>query len=112
MLPLGSADVGQAVVVQEGLVLGVEAIEGTDALLSRCGELRRQGPGGVLVKMRKPGQDNRVDLPTIGPATVAAALAAGLRGIAIEANGTLVLGREEIVRVADANDMFVMAIAP
>ena len=65
---LGELDVGQAVVVQQGLVLGVEAVEGTDQLLARCAGLRRDGPGGVLVKLKKPRQERRADLPTIGPA--------------------------------------------
>ena len=61
---IGALDVGQAAVVQHGLVLGVEAIEGTDALLRRCVELRRPGVGGVLVKVQKPGQEARIDRPT------------------------------------------------
>src|SRR6202007_2353949 len=81
---LGTLDIGQAAVVQQGLVLGVEAIEGTDALLARAGGLKREGPGGVLVKAAKPGQERRADLPTIGLRTVANAAAAGLRGIAVE----------------------------
>jgi DUF1009 family protein len=108
---LGAADVGQAVIVQQGHVLGVEAAEGTDALIERCGKLRLEGAGGVLVKIAKPGQDRRVDLPTMGPATVAAASAAGLRGIAIEAGGTLVIDRDAVVRAADAAGLFVIAIA-
>src|SRR4051794_23908358 len=63
---LGVLDIGQAVIVQQGLVLGVEAIEGTDELLRRCAALRREGPGGVLVKVEKPGQEPRADRPTIG----------------------------------------------
>ena len=70
---LGAVDVGQSVVVQQGLVLGVEAIEGTDALLQRVGDLRRDGPGGVLVKICKPEQERRADLPTVGIQTVEAA---------------------------------------
>src|ERR1700730_4026801 len=69
---LGALDIGQAAVVQQGLVLGVEAIEGTDALIARCADLRREGPGGVLVKAPKPGQERRADLPTIGVRTVTA----------------------------------------
>lgn len=88
---LGRADVGQSVVVQQGLVLGVEAIEGTDALLARCKSLRREGAGGVLVKMAKPQQDDRFDLPTIGPDTIEAAEQAGLRGIAAEAGRSLLI---------------------
>lgn len=107
---LSSADIGQAAVIQEGLVLGVEAIEGTDALLARCGALRRDGPGGVLVKFRKSGQDNRVDLPTIGVKTIRAAAQAGLRGVAIEAGGTMIMERDEVIREADDQGLFVIAI--
>jgi hypothetical protein len=108
---LGVADVGQAVVVQQGLVLGVEAIEGTDALLERVGPLRREGLGGVLVKVAKPQQDRRVDLPTIGLVTVTRAAASGLRGIAIEAGAAIVLDQAETVAAADAAGLFLVAIA-
>jgi len=107
---LGSLDIGQSVVVQQGMVLGVEAIEGTDALLRRCGGLRREGPGGVLVKTEKPGQDRRVDRPVIGPQTVAAAAEAGLRGIAAEAGAVLILDRDAVARAADAAGMFVVGV--
>ena len=109
---LGAVDVGQGAVVQQGLVLGVEAIEGTDALLARCAGLRREGPGGVLVKLVKPGQDRRVDLPTVGPATIAGAAAAGLAGIAIEAGGTILVDRAATIAAADAAGLFLVAIRP
>ncbi len=107
---LGAVDVGQAVVVQQGLVLGVEAIEGTDALLARVGGLRRDGPGGVLVKLAKPAQDRRVDMPTVGVATVEAAAAAGLAGLAIQAGATLVLDLDGLVAAADAAGLFLEGI--
>jgi UDP-2,3-diacylglucosamine hydrolase len=107
---LGALDIGQAVVVQQGLVLGVEAIEGTDALLRRCAELRRDGPGGVLVKIEKPGQEQRADRPTIGPQTVTLAAEAGLRGIAVEAGATIVLDRDQVVDAADRAGLFVVGI--
>ncbi len=109
---LGALDVGQAVVVQHGVVLGVEAIEGTDALLARCRDLRRDGPGGVLVKLKKPGQERRADLPTIGPDTVANACAAGLRGIAVEAGNALIVDRAKVAEAADAGGLFVVGIVP
>jgi UDP-2,3-diacylglucosamine hydrolase len=109
---LGAVDIGQAVVVQQGLVLGVEAIEGTDALLRRVGPLKREGPGGVLVKVAKPQQDRRIDLPTIGPATVRLAAEAGLRGIAVEAGVTILLDQTEAVAAADAAGLFLIAIEP
>ena len=107
---LGAVDVGQACVVQQGIVLAVEAIEGTDAMLLRAGTLARPGPGGVLVKLVKPGQDRRADLPTIGPGTVRAAAAAGLRGIAFEAGGTILTDRTALVQAADASGLFLIGI--
>jgi DUF1009 family protein len=113
---LGAADVGQGCVVQQGLVLAVEAIEGTDAMLARCGALRRPGGGGVLVKLVKPSQDLLVDLPAIGPETVRQAAAAGLAGIAIEARashaGTLVVDRAATVAAAEAAGLFLLALRP
>lgn len=109
---LGAADVGQACVVQQGIVLAVEAIEGTDAMMARAGELRRPGPGGVLVKLVKPGQDRRADLPAIGPNTIGGAVAAGLRGVAFEAGGTLLHDRPACVAAADASGLFLLGVAP
>ena len=109
---IGALDIGQAVVVQQGLVLGVEAIEGTDGLLRRVAALKRPGPGGVLVKAEKPGQESRVDRPTIGPHTVALAAESGLRGIAAQAGATLVLDRAEMIRLADAAGLFVVGVRP
>jgi UDP-2,3-diacylglucosamine hydrolase len=109
---LGALDIGQAVVVQQGLVLGVEAIEGTDALLARAGDLRRDGSGGVLVKAKKPGQDAALDLPTIGPRTIELAHQAGLRGVAVEAGGSLVLEQDAVVERADRLGLFVIGVAP
>jgi DUF1009 family protein len=109
---LGAVDVGQGCVVQQGIVLCVEAIEGTDAMLSRAAGLRRPGPGGVLVKLVKPGQDRRADLPTIGPDTMRAAAAAGLRGVAFEAGGTLMTDRPALVAAADAAGLFVLGLEP
>jgi DUF1009 family protein len=109
---LGAADVGQGCVVQQGLVLAVEAIEGTDAMLARCAALARSGPGGVLVKLVKPGQERRADLPTIGPATVSAATSAGLRGIAFEAGGTMLADRDALIAAADQAGLFLLGIDP
>ena len=109
---LGRVDVGQGCVVQQGLVLAVEAIEGTDAMLARCAGLAREGPGGVLVKLVKPGQDRRADLPTVGLQTVLGAIAAGLRGIAFEAGGTLLADREDAIAEADKAGVFLLGLGP
>jgi DUF1009 family protein len=109
---LGAVDVGQACVVQQGCVLAVEAIEGTDAMLARAATLLRPVPGGVLIKMVKPGQDRRADLPTIGPRTITAAKAAGLRGIAFEAGGTLLTDTHACIAEADKAGLFLLGINP
>lgn len=109
---LGAVDVGQGCVVQQGFVLAVEAVEGTDAMLARCGALARSGPGGVLVKVVKPGQERRADLPALGPDTVAAAAAAGLRGIAFEAGGAILVDRAATIAAADKAGLFLLGLDP
>jgi hypothetical protein len=107
---IGPADVGQACVVQQGIVLAVEAVEGTDAMLGRIQGVARPGPGGVLVKLAKPGQDRRADLPTIGEQTIRNASMAGLRGIAFEAGGTILTNRPAMIEAADAAGLFLIGI--
>ena len=109
---LGRLDVGQAVIVQQGLVLGVEGIEGTGELIRRCGTYRRKGEGGVLVKIRKPQLDMRIDLPTIGDRTVVAAKEAGLSGIVLHASNGLIANEKETIKLANKYGLFVMGINP
>ncbi len=109
---LGAADVGQAVVVQQGVVLGVEAVEGTDALLARCAGLRRDGAGGVLVKLPKSNQDRRADLPAVGPNTIGHAAEAGLRGVAVGAGACLLFERTATIEAADGAGLFLVGIGP
>lgn len=109
-------DVGQAVVVASTRVLAIEAAEGTDRMLARIAELRRGGriaPGsgqGVLVKAAKRGQDQRVDLPSIGPHTVEAAAGAGLAGIAVVAGSTIIAEPEATAAAADRERLFVIGV--
>ena len=107
---LGPADVGQGVVVQDNIVIAVEAVEGTDAMIQRSKELLREGPGGVLIKLPKPGQEKRADLPTVGPRTIEHMKDAGLRGLVIDANNTLVIDREVMIRSADEAKIFILAV--
>lgn len=107
---IGELDVGQAVVIQEGLVLGMEAIEGTDALINRCGELKRGGKGPILVKLCKPQQDMSLDMPTIGPMTVEHAAFRGFRGIVFQAGKTLLIDPQQVAESADQADMFVYGV--
>ncbi|HZX97202.1 MAG TPA: UDP-2,3-diacylglucosamine diphosphatase LpxI [Myxococcales bacterium] len=104
---LGAADIGQTVVVKRGVVLAVEAVEGTDACIARGGAL---GKGAVVVKARKPQQDERFDAPAVGPRTVEACAAAGCAALAIEAGATLVLDRDELAAAADRTGLAVEGI--
>jgi UDP-2,3-diacylglucosamine hydrolase len=114
---LGRVDVGQGAVVQQGLCLGAETLSGTDAMLAAVGALPpalRPDPGrgrGLLYKAPKPLQDRRVDLPALGPATVRAAAAAGLGGIAWEAGGVLCLDRGALVAEAEKAGLFLWSRA-
>lgn len=109
---IGAADIGQACVVQQGIVLAVETVEGTDAMLSRIPAVTRPGPAGVLVKLAKPGQERRADLPTIGPATIRHARQAGLCGIALEADGTILADKMLTIEVADQEGIFLLGVHP
>lgn len=114
---VGAYDIGQGVVVCDGIVLAVEAQEGTDAMLRRVAQLPpalRGGEGarrGVLLKRPKPMQERRIDLPTIGVRTIEGAAAAGLAGVAVEAAGALAVRRADIVAAADRAGLFVYGFA-
>jgi DUF1009 family protein len=108
---LGAYDIGQSVIVAAGRIEVIEGAEGTDRMIARAAQSRTPGaPRGVLVKRSKPGQDLRVDMPAIGPATVTAAQSAGLSGIAVEADKVLVAERAETVSRADAAGLFVEGV--
>jgi UDP-2,3-diacylglucosamine hydrolase len=113
---LSPFDIGQAAVVIDGHVVGVEDIEGTDGLLARIARLRAEGrirakaARGVLVKAPKRGQDLRFDLPTLGPRTIEGAAAASLAGIAIVAGNTIVAEPQAMVEAADRAGLFVTGL--
>ncbi len=108
---IGALDIGQAVIVQNGQVLGIEAIEGTDQLITRCSPLKLEQNGGVLIKAKKPQQEKRVDLPTIGVATVERIAECGFAGIAVEAGASLIVSRREVARRADALGVFIVGFS-
>jgi DUF1009 family protein len=113
---LGPFDIGQAAVVIDGHVVGVEDIEGTDGLLARVARLRGEGrirakaARGVLVKAPKSAQDLRFDLPTIGPRTLEGAAKARLAGVAIVAGNTIVVEPQVMIEAADAAGLFVTGL--
>jgi len=112
---IGGLDAGQAVIAEDGRIVALEGLEGTDAMLERVAALRSIGRltarpvFGVLAKTMKPGQDMRADLPAIGPRTIDGVVAAGLKGIVIEAGCSLVLDRAITLQKANAAKVFIYA---
>jgi len=115
---IGALDIGQGAVVCQGVVLAVEAQEGTDAMLNRVAKLPAEIRGsaldrkGVLAKMVKPTQETRIDLPTIGPATIENAAEAGLAGIVAEGGRAFIIDRAQVIQLADAAGIFIAGLPP
>lgn len=108
---LGANDLGQAAVATSQSIVALEERSGTDAMLKSL-EGKAEAQGGVLAKMCKPGQEKRVDLPTIGIVTVENAVKAGLNGIVVEAKASLILDRAGVVQAADDAGLFLVGIKP
>jgi DUF1009 family protein len=105
---MGRFDIGQCLVVRQGMVLAVECLEGTDAALERGADLG--GPGCVALKMAKPGQDERVDLPSIGLTTIQNLARAGYAALAVQAGKTLFFDRQAALQLADERHIAVVAL--
>ncbi|HVC94671.1 MAG TPA: UDP-2,3-diacylglucosamine diphosphatase LpxI [Pirellulales bacterium] len=108
---LGRLDVGQSVAVMGGTALAVEAIEGTDQCIRRAGELCRSG-GFTVVKVAKPQQDMRFDVPTIGLGTLETMVEAGATCLAVEDGRTIIVDREETIRFANEHKLAIVAVDP
>jgi DUF1009 family protein len=106
---MGALDIGQTIVVKDGVVLAVEAVEGTNAAIRRAGAF---SAGACVVKVAKPQQDPRFDVPAVGAGTLAALVDARAGVLAVEAGATVVLEREELLRLADAHGIAVVGVAP
>lgn len=105
---LGAMDIGQAVIVKNSQVVSTEDSNGTDAMINRYAKIEQKG--GVLVKAKKPNQEEKVDLPAIGIQTIESLRAAGLSGVAIEAYGSLLLEKNELIKKADEYGLFVVGV--
>lgn len=108
---MGGLDIGQSITVKDQMVLGVEAIEGTDALIARTGKLCPRG-GFALIKVAKPGQDMRFDVPTVGLRTMHQLVAAGGKTLAIEACKTIMVERDETLKFANAHGLSIVSLTP
>jgi DUF1009 family protein len=108
---VGRHDIGQSLVIQGGLILGIEAAEGTDSMIERCGLIRQKdGNKPILIKAVKPQQDRRVDLPCIGSKTIQNLHMHGFSGIAVEAGITLLLEGQQTINEANARGLFIYGI--
>ena len=104
-------DVGQSMVIAQKQIIAIEALEGTDEMIKRCKNLPvNYKENAVLVKLKKRNQSGKADLPTIGVATIKNSFEAGIKGIAIQANSTLVLEKEEVIKVADELGLFLTVV--
>ena len=103
---LGKLDIGQTAIVNQGMVVALEAVEGTDKAILRAGEL--SGKGAVVVKVCKPGQDLRIDLPTIGKKTVQTMQQIGATALIIEAKKTIILEKEELISTAESSGISIL----
>ena len=106
---MGRLDVGQSVAVKDGAVIAVEAIEGTDQCIRRAGELCAGG-GFTVVKVAKPRQDMRFDVPTIGQRTLESIVQAGGRVLAVEADKTIIVNESEVIDFANRHRLVIVAL--
>jgi hypothetical protein len=110
---LSSEDIGQGVIIENGLVLGIETLQGTNELLrfvaNTSSNLRNSGLGGIFVKRPKENQNLRFDMPVIGPETIDLACDAGLRGLVVSPSTVIVLDKEKCIQIAAANNFFILA---
>lgn len=108
---IGDLDIGQSIVIQNGIVIGIECIEGTEKLIKRCGQLKyTTGRKPILVKIKKSKQTRKIDLPAIGEDTILQVKQAGFAGIAIDCDNGLVIDKESVIDLADKNGIFIKGI--
>lgn len=108
---MSELDIGQAIAVQQKNIIGVEAIEGTDALLDRCEEIQlKTGKKPVLIKMKKANQNTKIDLPSLGVNTIENLHRANFAGVALEAGSSIIINQKEVIKLADAYGLFVIGV--
>ena len=103
-------DIGQALIIDHGLVLGVEAAEGTNELINRCSKYKNKDNSGVLIKLCKPHQDKRVDLPCIGPDTIKNIAKNAYKGIVVEAKKSIIIASKDTIKLANENKIFIYGV--
>lgn len=107
---LSKYDIGQSIIIENGLVLGIEAVEGTDELIKRCSKLKKDDRSGILVKFAKIGQERKIDLPTIGLDTLYNLSEAGFRGVVFKADSTIIIDKESVIEFASAKHLILQGV--
>ena len=103
----GKMDIGQSIIMQNQIVIGLEAVEGTDRLIMRCKSLKKSGDKGILVKLSKYNQSNILDIPTIGEQTINLLIKNEYAGIYLEKNNCIILDKQKTINLADQNNIFI-----
>ena len=103
----GKLDIGQSVIIQNQIVIGLEAVEGTDNLILRCKNLKKSGDKGILVKFAKYNQSNILDIPTIGEQTINLLKENDYEGVYLEKNNCLILDKKKTINIANQNNIFI-----
>ena len=107
---VGTADIGQSIIVQNQLILGIESIEGTDELMRRCKNYKKDGDKGILLKLSKYKQDDKLDLPTIGLETVNILLNCNYEGVFIEKDNCVIIEKEKVIEFCNKNKLFLSTV--
>ena len=107
---IGKADIGQSLIIQNELILGVECIEGTDELIKRCYNLKKEGDNGILLKLSKYSQHSTLDVPTIGLETLKKIKYYNYDGLFIEKNNCVILDKDEMINFCDQNNIFLSTL--
>ena len=108
---LGRSDIGQSMIIQNEIILGLEAVEGTDELIKRCFNYKKKGDGGVLIKLSKYKQNRLLDIPTIGLETLKLLKKYDYEGIFLEINKCLIINKVEVIKYANSNNLFMSTIS-
>ena len=107
---IGKSDIGQSIIVQNHLILGIECSEGTDELIKRCNNYKKKGDKGILLKLSKYKQHSILDLPTVGMDTLINLKNCNYEGLFIEKNSTIIINKNEMIQFCDENDLFLSTV--
>jgi len=107
---IGKTDIAQSLIIQNNIVLGIEAAEGTDELIKRCFEYKNLGDKGILIKLSKYNQHSNLDIPVIGIETVKKLKAYDYEGVFLEKNKCMIIDKDEVIKFSNANDIFIASV--